>query len=169
MLYNDDMRIHLDPEIYEQVKNGTKNVEARVNDEKRRQLKVGEYLQIINRANEEDVIYGQVTGLQYFSSFEELADNYPIERLYSPEFTKEEYLALFPQFYSDEEIRDNGVVAIEFQTAAIVIKNPLKAHPDDPDIKRFKKKHIFWRILQIAIFIFILGMMIMPHIWKLLR
>ena len=27
------MQIHLDPEIYEQVKNGTKNVEARVNDE----------------------------------------------------------------------------------------------------------------------------------------
>ena len=35
------MQIHLDPEIYEQVKNGTKNVEARVNDEKRQRLKVG--------------------------------------------------------------------------------------------------------------------------------
>ena len=49
------MQIHLDPEIYDQVKNDTKNVEARVNDEKRRRrrnesrYKYQGLYQVINR------------------------------------------------------------------------------------------------------------------------
>ena len=109
------MQIHLDPEIYEQVKNGTKNVEARVNDEKRQQLKIGDTIEVLKRPEETESLNVRVTGLKYFSNFTELADNYPIERMYSASFTKEEYIALFPKFYSGEEIAKYGTVAIEFE------------------------------------------------------
>lgn len=109
------MQIHLDPEIYEQVKNGTKNVEARVNDEKRQQLKVGDVIEVLKRPDENESLNVRITNLKYFSDFAELVDNYPIERLYSASFTKEQYVALFPKFYSDEEISKYGTVAIEFE------------------------------------------------------
>jgi ASC-1-like (ASCH) protein len=109
------MQIHLDPEIYEQVKNGTKNVEARVNDEKRQRLKIGDIIEVLKRPEETESLNVRVTGLKYFSDFTELADNYPIERMYSASFTKAEYVALFPKFYSDDEIIKYGTVAIEFE------------------------------------------------------
>ncbi len=109
------MKIHLDPEIFEQVKNGTKNVEARVNDEKRRQIKIGDNIEVLKRPDEIETLQVRVIGLKTFADFTELANNYPIERLYSPSFTKEEYLALFPKFYSEEEIAKYGTVAIEFE------------------------------------------------------
>lgn len=109
------MQIHLDPEIFEQVKNGTKNVEARVNDEKRRQIKIGDKIEVLKRPEEVETLWVRVTGLITYQNFEELAAQYPIERLYSPSFTKEEYLALFPKFYTEEEIAEYGTVAIEFE------------------------------------------------------
>ena len=84
------MQIHLDPEIFEQVKNGTKNVEARVNDEKRRQIKIGDNIEVLKRPDEIETLKVRVIGLKTFADFIELANNYPIERLYSPSFTKEE-------------------------------------------------------------------------------
>ena len=115
MLYNDGMEIHLEPEIFEQVKNGTKNVEARVNDEKRRQIKIGDKIEVLKRPEETETLWVRVIKLAPYNDFAELAADYPIERLYSPSFTKEEYLALFPKFYSDEEINKYGTVAIEFE------------------------------------------------------
>lgn len=109
------MQIHLDPEIYDQVANGTKNVEARVNDEKRQKLKIGDIIEVLKRPDEQEALEARITGLEYFKNFKELADNYSIERLYSKDFTKEEYVALFPKFYSDEEIDKYGTVAIEFE------------------------------------------------------
>ena len=109
------MQIHLDPEIYEQVKNGTKNVEARVNDEKRRQIKIGDKIEVLKRPEETESLWVRVTKLVPFKDFKELADRYPIERLYSAGYTKEKYLALFPKFYTEEEINKYGTVAIEFE------------------------------------------------------
>ena len=109
------MQIHLHPEIFEQVAKGIKTVEARVNDEKRQQLKVGDEITILKRPDEIEALTVKVTNLRTFRNFEELARHYTIEQLYSPDFTKEQYLALFPQFYSDEEIAKYGTVAIEFK------------------------------------------------------
>ena len=36
------MTIHLDEDVFKVVKYGTKNIEVRVNDEKRRKLKIGD-------------------------------------------------------------------------------------------------------------------------------
>ncbi len=109
------MQIHLHPEIFEQVANGTKNVEARVNDEKRQKLKVGDIITVLKRPDEIESLSVRVTALKYFKTFAEIVEKYSIERLYSPNYTKQEYLDLFPNFYSDEEIAKYGVVAIEFK------------------------------------------------------
>lgn len=109
------MQIHLDPEIYELVKNGTKNVEARVNDEKRRRIKIGDKIEVLKRPEEVESLWVRVTNLIPYKNFEEITAKYPIKRLYSSDYSKEEYLALFPKFYTQEEIDKYGTVAIEFE------------------------------------------------------
>ena len=110
------MQIHLDPEIYDQVKNGTKNVEARVNDAKRRSIKVGEKIEVLKRPDEKESIWVRVTKLTPYKNFEELTAQYPIERLYSAQnILKKNIWHYFRGFIRKEEIEQDGTVAIEFE------------------------------------------------------
>ncbi|MBP5634518.1 ASCH domain-containing protein [Candidatus Saccharibacteria bacterium] len=67
------MQMHFDPDIFELVKNGTKNVEARVNDAKRRSIKIGEKIEVLKRPDEKESIWVRVTKLTPYKNFEELA------------------------------------------------------------------------------------------------
>jgi ASC-1-like (ASCH) protein len=109
------MIIHLDSDIFDVVLNGTKTVEVRVNDEKRRKLKVGDKLIFLRRPDEIDKIEAIVEELITYDNFEEMVKNYKIEELYLKDYTKEEFLNLIKRFYSDEEINKYGVVAIRFK------------------------------------------------------
>ena len=110
-----EMKVHLHPEIFDIVLQGVKNVEIRVNDEKRRQLKVGDTLLFVKRPDDLEKIRAIVKNLVYFSSFEEVMDAYEMKRIYLEDTSQEEYIKLMKQFYSDEEVKQNGVVAIEFE------------------------------------------------------
>ena len=109
------MIVHLDEDIFENVKHGTKNVEVRVNDEKRRKLKVGDKITFLKRPNDIESIDAIVEDLKYYTNFNELVEDYKIEELYKEGFSKEEFLTLLKRFYSDEEINKYGTVAIKFK------------------------------------------------------
>lgn len=109
------MTIHLDADIYDNVKHGTKNVEVRVNDEKRRRLKVGDKFTFLLRPDEVESMDAVVEDLIYYKNFEDLVKDYTIEELYASGYTKEEFLTLLKRFYSDEEIEEYGTVAIKFR------------------------------------------------------
>ena len=110
-----EMKLRLHDYVFELIRNKTKDVEVRVNDEKRRQLKIGDTLIFINRGNEEEQVSVTVTDLKYYKDFSEVADNYEMKRLYLEDYSKEDYVKLFDEFYSKEEVEENGVVAIEFK------------------------------------------------------
>ena len=109
------MKFHLHPDIFDIVKNGSKNVEVRLNDEKRKKLKIGDNISFLKRPNEDEVIEATITALKYFDSFEELIDNYPIENLFLSTYTKDMFLKELERFYSREDQDKYGVVAIEFE------------------------------------------------------
>ena len=109
------MNFHLHSDIFDIVKNGLKNVEVRLNDEKRRSLKIGDEISFLKRPNEDEVIVARITNLKYFKSFEELIDNYPMENLFLPTYTKDMFLKELERFYSKEDQDKYGVVAIEFE------------------------------------------------------
>ena len=109
------MNIHLDEDIFEVVKNGTKTVEVRVNDEKRRKLKVKDKITFLKRPDEIEKIDAVIENLTYYKNFEELVKDYKIEELYLSNFTKKEFLDLLKRFYRDDEINKYGVVAIRFK------------------------------------------------------
>lgn len=109
-----EMIVHLHPDVFEIVEKGIKNVEARVNDEKRRKLKIGDTLVFLKRPDEDKIIKTRVDNLRYFKSFEEMAKEYDFKRLYLEYYTIEKWLNELSRFYTKEEIEENGVVAIEF-------------------------------------------------------
>lgn len=109
------MIVHLDSDIFDIVSNGTKDVEIRVNDEKRRKLSVGDTLVFLKRPDDIESIRATITNLVYFNSFEEVVDYYEMRRIYLENATKDEYINLMKKFYSDEEVEKYGVVAIEFK------------------------------------------------------
>lgn len=103
---------HLEADIFELFKNGKKDIEVRINDEKRRTLKIGDGITFLKRPEEQEKLETKVIGLEYYSDFEELVRLYDIERLYYPNYTKEQYLNDLGKFYSNEEQLKYGVVAI---------------------------------------------------------
>lgn len=110
-----EMIIHLHPDVFEIVKTGIKDVEVRVNDEKRRKLKVGDTLIFSKRPLEDEKIKAKVKKLDYYESFIELVDYYDMERIYLKNYTKEMYLKEMERFYTKEEQEKDGVVAIIFE------------------------------------------------------
>lgn len=106
---------HLHGDIFEIIKNGTKDIEVRVNDEKRRTLKIGDKILFLNRDDELETIILNVIKLEYYKNFKELVNHYPMERMYLNDYTKEDFLKELARFYTEEEQEEYGVVAIIFE------------------------------------------------------
>ena len=110
-----EMIVHLHPEVFDIVLQGNKNVEIRVNDEKRRQLKVGDTLLFLKRPDDVEQVLVKITNLVYFKDFMEVVHYYDMKRIYLENTTKDEYVQLMKKFYTDEDVLKYGVVAIEFE------------------------------------------------------
>ena len=103
--------IHVDNDAFMKIKEGTKTVELRLNDVKRRNLHVGEIIILENRTSKEKINV-KIVGLKKYPSFKELyADFSPISLGYNEEETAS-YLDM-EKYYSKEEILKYGVLAIE--------------------------------------------------------
>ncbi len=110
-----EMVVHLDNDVFEIVRKGIKDVEVRVNDEKRRQLKVGDTLVFLKRPLDDEEIRAKVTFLDYYDNFNELVKHYEMKRLYLESYTKEMWIHEMERFYTEEEQTKYGVVAIGFR------------------------------------------------------
>ena len=109
------MEFHLDSDIFDIVSNGIKDVEVRLNDEKRSILNVGDKLVFLKRPDDIESISATITNLVYFNNFSEVVEYYDMKRIYLDSASKEDYINLMKRFYSDEAVNKYGVVAIEFK------------------------------------------------------
>ena len=106
-----EMRLNNEPFI--KVKEGTKTVELRLLDEKRKTLRVGDKIIFTNRANNEkiDVL---VTNLFKADSFEPIYEKYSkVAMGYHEE--DEANPEDMEEYYSKEEIKKYGCIAIEIE------------------------------------------------------
>lgn len=110
-----EMIIHLDADVFETVDKGFKNVEGRVNDEKRRKLSIGDKLIFLKRPDEVEKVEAIVEDLIYYKDFNEMIKDYSMKEIYLEEYSKDYYIDLIKRFYTDEEINKYGVVAIKFK------------------------------------------------------
>jgi len=110
-----EMIFHLDSDIFDIVSSKDKDVEIRLNDEKRRKLNIGDTLLFLKRPDDKESIKAVITNLVYFNSFQEVVNYYDMKRIYLDNTSSEDYINLMKRFYNDEEVEKYGVVAIEFK------------------------------------------------------
>lgn len=103
-------KMHLHSEPFELIKSGKKKVEARLLDEKRAKIKAGDFIEFINRSND-DKITCKVISLYKFPTFVELYKN--TDRNLMGYIDGQEYDPKDLEiYYSLEEQKKFGVVAI---------------------------------------------------------
>ena len=107
--------MHLNESVYRLVKNGTKRIEVRLLDEKRKGVKLGDEITFISRANDNDRIRARVIGLLFYNTFADLVSDYDVEILMGKSMTKEDLIAELNKCYPAEEQAELGVVGIRFE------------------------------------------------------
>lgn len=104
--------MHLHPNPYRKIKEGSQQIETRIYDEKRRQLKIGDTIEFTSRDNPEEKFSAEITDLIIKPTFSELFDTSPSELFGGTD--KEDLMGIY-QYYSPEEEKDWGVVGIQIK------------------------------------------------------
>ncbi|MCM1090709.1 MAG: RNA-binding protein [Butyrivibrio sp.] len=106
--------MNLHPAPLEQIREGTKTIELRLYDDKRKSIAVGDTIIFVNSANPNDTLSVIVRNLFVFSSFVELYNNLPLLKC---GYTEEDVDKASPDdmelYYSKEKQSQYGVVGIE--------------------------------------------------------
>ena len=106
-------KMRLNNEPFMSIKNGTKTIELRVNDEKRQLFNVNDLIEITNRKTLEKMLV-EIIDLYKYPSFEELYKHFDkVSMGY-----KEDEIASFKdmeKYYSKEEQEKYGVVGIKIK------------------------------------------------------
>lgn len=109
-----NMKLYSEP--FELVKGGKKNIEVRLNDEKRREIEIGDKIIFTHYDNPNKQIKVKVVGLSKFNSFRELYSSFPKSKLgHKEEITLEEQIHNVREIYSEEKEKKYGVVGIHIQ------------------------------------------------------
>lgn len=97
---------------FKQIKEGSKTVEVRLLDEKRKQLEVGDTIIFTNNETNEQ-LEKEIVGLTTFPTFNCLYDSYDSILLGARGYSKEQYSNSMNKIYSKEKELHYGVLAIE--------------------------------------------------------
>lgn len=106
-------QMRLTEDTFKKIAAGTKTVEARINDEKRRALALGDELIFINRADPGQTIRTIVRELLCFPTIAELGLAVGHETLGWK--SQDDYIDQMRRFYSSEEEAKYGVVGIRIE------------------------------------------------------
>lgn len=106
--------MHLDPSSFSKVKNGTKTIELRLYDEKRRQICPDDTIRFICRGSSpQENLLMRAAALYVFDSFEALYKALPLQSCgYSREELAQADAKDMERYYSAEEQRRYGVIGI---------------------------------------------------------
>lgn len=110
-------KMNLNNNPFEHIKNGTKTIELRLNDEKRQLLKTRDLIEFTNRLTLEKIVV-EIINLHKYPTFEELYKHFDKISLGYDQNT-EANPSDMEEYYSKEEQAKYGVLGIEIK----VIKN----------------------------------------------
>ena len=106
--------MNLTPAPMQEIRTGNKTIELRLNDEKRKQISVGDTIKFINTEDSNDTLRVKDVDLFLFSSFAELYDNLPLLNCgYNEDNINTASPDDMEMYYSREKQNKYGVVGIE--------------------------------------------------------
>ncbi|MEE0866611.1 MAG: ASCH domain-containing protein [Clostridia bacterium] len=103
----------LNPKYFEYMKNGTKTIEIRLNDEKRKNIKIGDEIIFKKEPELEEEINTQIVELIVKRNFNELIRDLNICEYSDKNETEEDFLKDIYNFYTKEQELKYGVVGIK--------------------------------------------------------
>ena len=105
--------MNLVPSAFKNIADGSKTIELRLNDEKRKRINVEDTV-VFNCSSTKDIISAQVSGLHKFSDFKELYKVLPLEKCgYSKTELDSAHYTDMEQYYTEEQIKKYGALGME--------------------------------------------------------
>lgn len=105
----------LQSKYYNYILNGTKRIEIRLFDEKRRKIEIGDTIIFKNQDDLNKQFKTKVVGLLRYNSFDAMFKDFDIEILADKSMTKEELKNVLEEFYTKEEQNKYGVIGIRIE------------------------------------------------------
>ena len=105
----------LQPKFFDFIKYGTKRIELRLYDEKRRNIELGDKIIFWKEPELEEVVEATVVGLLRYESFKKLFEDFDVSLLADSSMTKEELLEVLEEFYTMEKQEKYGVLGIRIE------------------------------------------------------
>ena len=105
--------MNLQPKYFDFIKDGTKRIELRLYDEKRRSIQLGDIIEFAK--SEDEKFKAEVIGLLRYNSFADLFEDFDISILADSSMTKQELLEVLEEFYSEEKQAEFGVIGIRIK------------------------------------------------------
>lgn len=105
----------LQEKYFNYIKEGTKRIEIRLYDEKRKQIKLGDTIKFQKETELQKEINVKVTGLLRYNTFEDMFKDFNIEILADKNMTKKELLNVLEKFYSKEKQEEYGILGIRIE------------------------------------------------------
>lgn len=106
---NHDM--HLNEEPFNLIKEGKKDIEYRVNDEKRRNLQIGDTITFYKRSLNTEKVEVLVTDLRYYDTLLEMYSA-TFERDFKNCYDSPQAVVEDSSYYTNEEVEQYGCVAV---------------------------------------------------------
>lgn len=108
------MTLHNEP--FDKIYNGLKTIELRLNDEKRKQIKVNDIIIFQHINDNKKSITAKVMELHHFCSFDELYSNLPLLKCgYTQDNVNTAKAEDMLKYYSTEQQAKYGVLGMEFE------------------------------------------------------
>ncbi|GAA0598166.1 ASCH domain-containing protein [Virgibacillus siamensis] len=100
---------------FNSIKSGRKTVEVRLNDEKRRKLKIGDKIDFVKVPDENDTLIVKVIGLKVYHTFKEMYEDIPSMDLDAAGGSVEEMVENTYKIYTPEKEKKWGTLAISIK------------------------------------------------------
>jgi ASC-1-like (ASCH) protein len=109
--------MHLDKEPFEKMKAGKKTIEVRLYDDKRRKIKPGDEIVFLKLPDNDESIKARVIEIFVFDSFAKMFEAIGPEQFgHDKSLTVEQRVNMQRKYYTEEEEKRYGVVAIKIKT-----------------------------------------------------
>lgn len=100
---------------FDYIKFGSKRIELRLNDEKRKNIKIGDEIIFKELVDNPRYLRTRVIDLYHENNFNNLIEKYDIELFVDKYATKEELIKILNDIYQKEEQEKYGVVGIRIE------------------------------------------------------
>jgi len=107
--------LKLDDKYYNYILHGTKRIELRLNDEKRKLMHIGDVLLFYKQPLLKESFKTKIVDLIYFNSFNEAISNIPFELIADINDNKVNLLNDLNRIYSKQKQENYGIIGIKLE------------------------------------------------------